>query len=63
MSKKICPMMGGDCIKEECGWYNVRVESCSMQVIPYNIYKHGNQIDRLANEIERLVDYKRRAKL
>ena len=56
-----CPMFKEPCKEENCAWYNKLVNNCSVQVLPYNLYKHvqaleesNKRLAKVSEEIELL---------
>ena len=37
-SKKICPLLDRECLKEQCEIYHVDFDKCDINLLTYNIY-------------------------
>lgn len=49
-----CPMFKTDCKKLKCGWYNPIIDVCSVQTLPYNLYKHSIAVGELSETLRGL---------
>ena len=52
-----CPLINKQCIQEDCGWYLDKLDTCAVQVIPYNLYNHSSKLDECSRNYNDLLDY------
>ena len=52
-----CPLLKKICIKTDCGWYMTKLNTCAVQVLPYNLFKHSSKLEECSRVYNRLLDY------
>jgi hypothetical protein len=52
-----CPLLNKPCIQENCGWYMSKLDTCAVQVIPFNLYNHSNKLEECSRNYYELLDY------
>ena len=52
-----CPLINKQCIQNDCGWYMSKLDTCAVQVIPYNLFNHSNKLEECSQHYEQLLDY------
>lgn len=56
-----CPLLNKLCINENCSWYMKKLNTCAVQVIPYNLYNHSNKLDECSRNYHELLTFLARA--
>jgi hypothetical protein len=54
---RFCPLLNKLCIQEDCGWYMLKLDTCAVQVIPYNLYQHSNKLEECSRNYDHLLDH------
>ena len=52
-----CPLLNKQCIQEDCGWYVFKLDTCAVQVIPYNLYNHSNKLEECSRNYYEVLDH------
>jgi hypothetical protein len=52
-----CPLLKEQCIQEDCRWFVFKLDTCAVQVIPYNLYNHSNKLEECSRNYNDLLDY------
>ena len=52
-----CPLLNKVCIQQDCGWYVFKLDTCAVQVIPYNLYNHSNKLEECSRNYYELLDH------
>jgi hypothetical protein len=48
---KFCPFLDKGCIHDNCELYSIVLGHCSLNVLPYNIYKLDRTIEKATRDI------------
>ena len=54
---RYCPLLNEQCIQDDCGWYVYKLDTCAVQVIPYNLYNHSNKLEECSRNYNGLLDH------
>jgi len=52
-----CPLINKQCMKDECSWHMPKLDTCAVQVIPYNLFNHSNKLEECSRNYHELLDY------
>ena len=52
-----CPLLNKLCIQADCGWYMTKLNTCAVQVIPYNLFKHSSKLEECSRNYYELLDH------
>lgn len=52
-----CPLINKQCMLDDCGWYMSKLDTCAVQVIPYNLYNHSNKLEECSRNYYELLDH------
>ena len=52
-----CPLLNKQCIQKDCGWYMSKLDTCAVQVIPYNLYNHSNKLEECSRNYYEVLDH------
>ena len=52
-----CPLINKQCMQDDCGWYMPKLNTCAVQVIPYNLYNHSNKLEECSRNYNELLDH------
>jgi len=54
---RYCPLLKKICIETDCGWYMQKLDTCAIQVIPYNLFKHGDRLNQCNKNLHSILNY------
>jgi hypothetical protein len=54
---RYCPLIIKQCLQEDCGWYLEKLDTCAVQVIPFNLYNHSNKLEECSQNYYELLEY------
>jgi len=54
---RYCPLLNKLCIQADCGWYMPKLDTCAVQVIPYNLYRHSAELSECSKDLNRIIDH------
>ena len=54
---RYCPLLDKLCILEDCGWYYAKLDTCAVQLIPYNLYKHSDNLEKCSSSLDSILNY------
>ena len=52
-----CPLINKQCMQNDCGWYMPKLDTCAIQVIPYNLFNHSNKLEECSRNYYELLDH------
>jgi hypothetical protein len=52
-----CPLINKQCMQDKCSWYMPKLDTCAVQVIPYNLFNHSNKLEECSRNYDELLDH------